>query len=150
MKNMFDAKELALVIDRINNLTPETERLWGSMTAAQMLAHCNVTYDMDFTDKYPKPNFVARFLLKLFVKSTVVGNKPYKRNTKTAPQFLMKDNKDFEVEKIKLIKYLQRVQDLGATHYEGRESNSFGILTANEWNIMFYKHLDHHLSQFGV
>ena len=34
--------------------------------------------------------------------------------------------------------------------FEGKESNSFGPLTKGEWNNMFYKHLDHHLSQFGV
>jgi hypothetical protein len=39
---------------------------------------------------------------------------------------------------------------MGADAFEGKESNSFGKLTASEWNIMMYKHLDHHLTQFGV
>ncbi|MCJ8164098.1 hypothetical protein MKJ04_04535 [Pontibacter sp. E15-1] len=36
----------------------------------------------------------------------------------------------------------------GNTHWQ--ESHSFGRLSSQEWNNMFYKHLDHHLSQFGV
>lgn len=150
MKNMFDAKDVAQVIERINKLRPETQAKWGTMSVDQMLAHCNVTYDMDFTGNYPKPNSIAKFMLKLFVKNTVVGDKPYKKNTGTAPQFKMKGKKDYAAEKAKLIDYITKVQQLGIEHYEGRESNSFGALTGKEWNNMFYKHLDHHLTQFGV
>ena len=56
MKNIFDAKETNTVIDRINKLVPITKPLWGKMSADQMLAHCNVTYEMAFEDKHPKPN----------------------------------------------------------------------------------------------
>lgn len=150
IKNVFDEQVVAEIIGRINKLNPDTQPQWGKMDAAQMLAHLNVTYDMDFTGKYPKPNAFARFMLKLFVKNTVVGNKPYKRNSGTAPQFKIADKRDFEKEKATLINYLQKVQQLGEAHYDGREANSFGPLTADEWNTMFYKHLDHHLTQFGV
>ena len=43
---------------------------------------------------------------------------------------------------------ITKTQQLGENYFEGKESNSFGKLTASEWNNMFYKHLDHHLSQF--
>ncbi len=89
-------------------------------------------------------------MLKIFVKNAVVGPKPYPKNGRTAPQFVMTEDKNFEVEKNRLIAYLQKTQALGAAHFEGRESHSFGALTADEWNVSFAKHLDHHLTQFGV
>ena len=115
-----------------------------------MLAHCNVAYDMSFTDQYPKPNFLVKQLLKMFVKPTTCGEKPYKKNGKTAPQFIIKDKRDFELEKQKLINYLNKTRNLGAAHFEGLESHSFGKLSSREWSNLFYKHLDHHLTQFGV
>jgi hypothetical protein len=120
------------------------------MAVGQMLAHCNVSYEMVYETKHPKPNSFKKFLLKQFVKNAVVGPKPYKRNSTTAPEFRVKENKDFGAEKQRLIDYLNRTQQLGEAHFEGNESHSFGPLTKEEWNTMFYKHLDHHLSQFGV
>ena len=91
-----------------------------------------------------------KFILKLLVKNTVVSEKPYKKNTKTAPAFLIKYERNFDTEKLRLINYILKTQQLGENHFEGKESHSFGVLTKTEWNNMFYKHLDHHLSQFGV
>ncbi|MCH5717102.1 hypothetical protein [Niabella hibiscisoli] len=48
-----------------------------------------------------------------------------------------------------MIDYLIQTQELGGAHFEGKESHSFGVLSRTEWNNMFAKHLDHHLSQFG-
>jgi hypothetical protein len=115
-----------------------------------MLAHCCVTYEMVFTDKHPKPNPIMGFILRLFLKPIIVNEKPYKKNSQTAPAFKIKDDKDFEAEKARLLDYLHKVQELGSAHFEGKASLSFGALSAQEWNNLFYKHLDHHLRQFGV
>jgi hypothetical protein len=80
----------------------------------------------------------------------VVGPKPYKRNSKTAPQFLIVSARNFEEEKKRLTEYLNKTQELGADYFDGKASHSFGKLTKQEWNTMFYKHLNHHLTQFGV
>lgn len=150
MKNIFDYKETETVIDRINKLSPTARPLWGKMSADQMLAHCNVTYEMVYEDKHPKPNGLTKLVLKLFVKKAVVGNKPYKKNSRTAPQFLITNAKNFVEEKARLSDYLIKTQKLGENYFDGKESHSFGSLTKQEWNIMFYKHIDHHLNQFGV
>ena len=151
MKNLFDRKDTDEVIARINKLTPDTEKLWGSMSPAQMLAHCNVTYEMIYEPgKHSKPKGLMKYILKKFVKPMVVGDKPYRKNGKTAPAFVVNTKKDFETEKKRLIDYLIKTQELGPNHFEGRESHSFGALSLKEWQTMFYKHLDHHLSQFGV
>jgi hypothetical protein len=150
MKNVFDQADAAEFIGRINKLTPTTTPQWGKMDVAQMLAHCNVAYEMVYDNIHPKPNGFKKLLMKLFVKNFVVGEKPYKRNGQTAPEFKITDSRQFELEKKRLIDYITRTQQLGEKYFDGRESHSFGVLTIQEWNNLFSKHLDHHLTQFGV
>lgn len=151
VKNIFDKQVSNDFIDRINRLNIQSKPLWGKMSVDQMLAHCNVSYDMYYEPQlFNTPNMFQKILLKLFVKPLVVGNKPYPRNSKTAPAFIIKGSCDFQMEKATLINNISLTQQLGSAHFEGAESLSFGKLTANEWNTLFYKHLDHHLSQFGV
>ncbi|PSR52720.1 hypothetical protein AHMF7605_03860 [Adhaeribacter arboris] len=150
LPNIFTQAVSAQIIARIQTLKPNSRPLWGKMTVAQMLAHCNVTYEMVFENKHPKPNFWLQLILKTFIKKIVTSEVPYKRNSRTAPAFLITSNKDFETEKNRLIGYIQQTQQLGETHFDQKPSHSFGALTTTEWNNMFYKHLDHHLTQFGV
>lgn len=150
MKNIFDKEISKEVISRINNLSTETQPVWGKMNVSQMLAHCCVAYEMVYTDKHPKPNAFVKFMLKAFVKKAVVSEKPYAKNGRTAPQFLITDERDFNKEKTRLIYFIDKTQELGESHFNNKESHSMGKLTSTEWNNSFYKHLDHHLTQFGV
>jgi inhibitor of KinA sporulation pathway (predicted exonuclease) len=150
LPNIFTPEVTETLIQRINQLTPETQAKWGKMNVSQMLAHCNVTYEMAFEDKHPKPNVMMRFVLKLLVKPTVTNETPYKHNNNTAPQFIITDARDFEKEKARLVAYMRKTQQMGADAFEGRQSHSFGPLKEHEWNNMYYKHLNHHLNQFGV
>ncbi len=151
IKDIFSPEIANEVIDRINHIMPNQRPQWGKMSADQMLAHCNVTYGFVFEpEKFTKPGMLKKFVLKTFVKKIVVGEKPYKINSPTAPDFLIKNTRDFEKEKSLLIENIKKVQHLGSQHFEGTENFSFGKMSASEWNIMFYKHLDHHLRQFGV
>ena len=150
MKNIFDLKETNEIINRISHLTPDTKAIWGKMSVSQMLAHCNITYELVYENKHPKPNAFVSFILKTFIKKTVVNEVPYKHNGGTAPVFIVKDEKNFEEEKTRLIEFIKKTQSLGGSYFDNKESHSFGKLTQSEWNNMFYKHLNHHLSQFGV
>ncbi len=150
MKDIFDPNEANEVISRIEKLTPTTQAHWGKMNVGQMLAHCNVTYDMIYTDKYPKATGFKKFILTLLIKGVVVGEKTYKKSSQTAPAFLITDERNFAAEKSKLVAYITQMSKDGRSSFEGKESNSFGKLNAQEWNNMCYKHIDHHLTQFGV
>lgn len=150
MINVFDHNDTVKIIDRIEELTASTTPKWGKMNVEQMLAHCNVTYEMVYDNKHQRPGVFKRFLLKLFVKNFVVSDKPYKQNLQTAPDFIISDSRNFENEKNRLVAYITKTQQLGANYFDGKESLSFGKLTKNEWNNLFGKHLDHHLTQFGV
>lgn len=150
MKMIFDKEETQKLIDRINLLSPKSERIWGTMSVDQMLAHCNVAYTMVYDDTITKPDAFKKWLLKTFVKNVVVGDKPYKRSAQTAAEFIIEGTRDFQFEKEKLCANLLKTQQLGADYFDNKESHSFGKLKAAEWHNLFYKHLDHHLKQFGV
>ncbi len=150
LPNIFDQKVAEGVIERINKLTPTTQPKWGKMTVGQMLAHCCVTYEMLYENKHAAPKGLLKLMLKMFVKNAVVSETPYKHNSRTGPAFLITTEKEFNTEKERLINYIKKTQQLGESHFDNKESMSFGKLSKTEWNNMFYKHLDHHLSQFGV
>lgn len=154
MKNIFDRAACDEHIARINRLTPESKPVWGVMTAAQMLAHVSKPYEMvcdpGYEQRHKRPPAVVRFLLKTFLKPIVVGEKPYARNSRTAPGFVVSDQRDLEAERQRLIAYINQVQRLGWSHFDGRDNHSFGVMTGQEWNNLFAKHLEHHLVQFGV
>ncbi|MEJ7586994.1 MAG: DUF1569 domain-containing protein [Ferruginibacter sp.] len=148
--NIFTKEVSDKIIDRINKLKPAAKAQWGTMSVEQMLAHCNVTYEMVYDNNHPKPNFLMRFILRTFVKKIVTGNDPYTHNSRTAPAFIIKDKRSFETEKNRLVDYIYKTQQMGEASFDNKDSLSFGTLNKNEWNTMFYKHLDHHLTQFGV
>ncbi|CAG5081361.1 DUF1569 domain-containing protein [Parvicella tangerina] len=148
--NTFDSSTTEKVLNRLEKLTVDSQPKWGKMNVGQMLAHLNVAYEMAYGEKKVKNGAIAKFMLKKFVKPIVVGDKPYKKSSRTAPAFMVVDEKDFSREKERLMEYIRRTEAHGEAYFEGRESASFGPLTAKEWSNMFYKHIDHHFSQFGV
>ncbi|MGJ7030558.1 DUF1569 domain-containing protein [Niabella hirudinis] len=150
MTDIFSAEGAQSIISRIEQLTPESQPLWGKMSVDQMLAHLAVMYELVYTDKHPKPKGFLKWVMKTFIKKAVVDETPYKKNTKTAPFFKITNHRDFEKEKQRLTGYIRQTQELGGAHFDGKESHSFGPLTQTEWNNLFSKHLDHHLRQFGV
>ena len=148
--NVFQRSTTLYTRDRLQNLSKDTIPQWGKMDAGQMLAHLNVAYDVAFGKLEVKNNVIMKWFLKTFVKEGVVGEKPYPKNSMTAPYFMQKEPRDFELEKQKFIDNVQTVEQKGEPFFEGKESVSFGKMTALEWSNQFYKHLDHHFIQFGI
>ena len=150
LKDVFDPKVTDDLITRIQSLTPESRGLWGKMAVGQMLAHCCVTYEMIYDGNHRKPNALMRLMLGLMVKKAVVSDKPYRHNSPTGGGFLVRDTRDFAVERERLVAYLKRTQQLGGDHFDGFESLSFGPLTRQQCSTLLHNHLDHPLWQFGV
>jgi hypothetical protein len=149
--NTFDPKTTETVIGRLNKLTSTTKPQWGKMNAAQMLGHLNVPYDIAYGKRVPKKSgFFGKLMLNLFVKNIVVGEKPYSKNSPTSPDFIVADERDFEKEKALFISNLKDTESNGSAFFDGKESGAFGVLTSNQWSTQFYKHLDHHFTQFGI
>lgn len=151
LPNIFTKEVSAQVIARIQNLTPDSKPLRGKMNAAQMLAHCCVSYEYGFEpEKHTRPNWLMKKLITLIAKNAVTSTKPFTKNSRTAPDMVMDTPHDFTLEQERLIAFIRKVQAQGEDYYDGLESRSFGKLNKEEWNNLFYKHLDHHLNQFRV
>ncbi|MES2132087.1 MAG: DUF1569 domain-containing protein [Bacteroidota bacterium] len=149
--NTFDPATTSSTLNRLDKLSHSTTPQWGKMNAAQMMAHLSVPYDFAYGKKELKPSFFTKLMLNLFVKDMVIGEtKPYPKNSRTSPDFIIADERDFEKEKARLIANIKETEAKGTTYFEGKDSGAFGKLAAKQWSVQFYKHLDHHFTQFGV
>lgn len=150
IQNTFEQSSYENNLERLEKLNPESKPLWGKMNIAQMLAHLNVAYNITYNKSLPKAKGFKKFFMKLVVKKIVTGEKPFSKNGRTAPEFLITDKKEFTKEKETLIKYITDTFNKGEKYFDRKENISFGKLTAKEWSNLFQKHLNHHFEQFGV
>lgn len=150
LPSVFEQKASQDLLARLEQITAQSQPKWGTMDSAKLLAHLNVTYDLAYERIPNKLNFFMKLMMKLFVKDKVTNEVPYKQNERTAPVFIIKNDRDFAKEKAILIQNIKETATKGASFFEGRENTSFGVLSASQWSNMFYKHLDHHFRQFGV
>ena len=147
VKDLFDPSVKQEIIGRINKLTSQTQGQWGKMNVSQMLAHVQMPIRIAFGTHKPKGSFLLRLIGPLF-KSKLWDEKPYKQSLPTDPTFVMTGlEKDFEKEKTALI---DLVNNFNETSIQGEQHPVFGKLTKYNWSKATWKHLDHHLRQFGV
>jgi Protein of unknown function (DUF1569) len=149
MESLFDETVTKEIIERISNLSPDSLRKWGKMNVAQMLAHCNEPFQQAFGEMKLKRT-IPGILFGGFVKKKVLNDKPFKEGLPTDKEFIIKDERNFEEEKSRLIENYKKF-------YEGKGNNLtsdphpfFGNMSVEEWDKLFYKHIDHHLRQFGA
>lgn len=145
-KNIFDDDTFEEIVVRIEKLTPETRPRWGSMDIAQMLAHCAEIQDVS-NGKTLKGTPLIVKMMGPMIKKMVLSEKPYPKNSRTHPQYLMVEPEDFSLQRDRLVNSLRAMRGLGRV--DSRHP-LFGKMTADEKGWAMYKHLDHHLSQFGA
>jgi hypothetical protein len=149
MRNLFQKDSLNEIIIRITKLSPTSEKHWGKMNVDQMLAHCSVGLETAIGLKlFPQSLFGKLF--GRFFKSFGIGDKPIKKNGPTSSGFIISKTMGFEKEKENLITLAKQFSDGGHSKCTTNPHSFFGKLTPNEWGMLMYKHLDHHLTQFGV
>jgi hypothetical protein len=83
-------------------------------------------------------------------KKQLLKPEPFKKNLPTAPEFVVKNTPDFDAEKQKLKSLIQRFSTTDKTLIIARPHPFFGKMTGEEWGVLQWKHLDHHLRQFGA
>jgi len=149
MKSIFETDSYNEIVTRLQSLSPESKRQWGKMDAAQMMYHCQKPFEIPLERvKLKKPNFLMKLMIKVF-KPMLYNDKPWRKNMRTAPEFVITDPKEFQKEKENLLNIVEE-------YYNERDRVSwkphpgFGKFTNQQWGQMQYKHLDHHLKQFGV
>ena len=149
MKNLFEAATAEEVRERMVRLRPDSARQWGKMNPAQALAHCSSAMEVSVGLKSPPRSFIGRLVGRL-AKSSILSEKPTAHNMPTDKSFLVSGDRDFEAERQRLRGLIDRFAAGGPAGCTRHPHRFFGPLTPTEWAELNYKHLDHHLRQFGV
>ena len=148
MKTLFDAADRSALVARINALDAAAARQWGKMDPAQMLCHCGRALETATGDRPMKQKLIGKILAPL-VRKSALGEKPFGKSSPTDPTFVVADTRDFAAEKARLLSLIDRFAQRDAAAV-GKETHAFfGKLTGEEWGELMYKHIDHHLRQFG-
>lgn len=150
LPDLFSATDVQHLIQRIDQLTPATQALWGKMNVAQMVKHCTISFEQALEKNNQRPPAMMRWMLQLFFRKSMVNEVPYKQNLPTAPAFKIVDQPTFQNEQLKLKALILEFSARGRQHFEGKPQLTLGKLSALEWNNLMFKHIDHHLRQFGV
>ncbi|MEP6592152.1 MAG: DUF1569 domain-containing protein [Acidobacteriota bacterium] len=138
------------VTERLERLQPDSPRLWGKMTAPQAVAHCSAGFELALGDKRSPRMFVGR-IVGAFVKRMALGNDdPFRRNSPTVPGLVVADRRELAAERARLRGLIARFAAAGPAGCTTNPHSFFGRLSPEEWAVLMYKHVDHHLRQFGV
>jgi Protein of unknown function (DUF1569) len=149
VKNLFDAETVNELKIRLAHLRPQSERQWGKMNPAQMLAHCSAWMEMAAGLNLPPRSLIGRVFGKM-AKGSVLGNEPIRRNMPSQKSLIVSEQREFVVEQQRLWEWMERFAADGPEGCTKHPHCFFGPMTPMEWSILGYKHLDHHLRQFGV
>lgn len=148
-KNLFDRAAADSIINRVQNLKPGSSNLWGEMNATEMLWHCNsCNREILQGQRGDKKTTVKQYLLRLLA---IYIAPHFKKGIKSESRHISKgkiSDLDFDREQNEFISLINEFpankKQLTLTH------PAFGNISTREWGIAAYKHMDHHLRQFGV
>jgi hypothetical protein len=149
MQSLFEPEARLKISGRLAALSPGAVRQWGKMDAAQMLAHCSNALEVATGDRPLKRKLIGR-VFGPFVRSSLLGEKPFSKDSPTDPSFIVRDSRDFAREKERLAGLVRRFCEAGPSEAGRREHSFLGRLSGDEWGVIMFKHLDHHLRQFGA
>jgi len=147
-ENFFHPADRGALLARLAGLGPDAPRAWGRMDAPGMLAHCSMGVEAATGDLVLHRPFLARLIGPLF-KGLLLGPKPYSRNSPTHPHLRFPEHGSFEEEKARLVAALGKFVAEGPAAAARRPHGFVGAVTGEQWGRLQWKHLDHHLRQFG-
>ncbi|HVU44931.1 MAG TPA: DUF1569 domain-containing protein [Terracidiphilus sp.] len=151
MKNLFDPVCAQEIKERLNHLSAESPRLWGKMDAAQAVAHCALALDIPLGRQTPKPAGLGMRIVGRLIKPMVFkDDAPIRRNAPTNPELVISDERDLTCERERLAVAIDCFMAAGPANCSTHPHFLFGKLTPDQWAILMYKHVDHHLRQFGA
>jgi hypothetical protein len=149
METLFDTAVYGEVLRRVESIQPGSQRQWGKMTVAQMLEHTARALEVAAGKKESKQAFLGKIIGWIFRKG-FVSPKPFPRNAPTGPDFVVQGEPDFGRTKERVKTLLGEFHALGEQGCDKNIHGFFGSMTGAEWGVTQFKHMDHHLRQFGV
>jgi hypothetical protein len=149
MNNLFDQSDVSDILGRIEKLRPDSPRQWGKMNPAQMLAHCSISLETAMGQHVIKRPFIGK-LIGSFFRPVALGKKPFGKNSPTDKSYIFTDPRNFDEERSKTTGMIKKFFEGGPSGCTNYPHPFFGKFTPEQWAVFQWKHLDHHLRQFGV
>ncbi|MBL8016425.1 MAG: DUF1569 domain-containing protein [Ignavibacteria bacterium] len=149
MPEIFNQEDNNRIIARIEKINACSKPLWGKMDAAGMLFHLQEPIRVSLGELKLKRSFLGMLFGKVALKEAL-SDKPFKKGVPTSNEFKPRGNFDLETEKEKLIRLVSSLPSKGKSAITRDPHPFFGVLTPEEWDMITWKHLDHHLTQFGA
>lgn len=150
-KSLFNSADLDEIKLRISKISPQSERKWGKMSSAQMFRHCDKILQIGIGKiVLPKVFFGIKWI-GMFTKFEMkIFNNGIPPNMPTFSEVITTENCNFEKSKEQLLATLDEFVAKGLRKNLLSEHPLFGKMSQQDWGFMEYKHLHHHLKQFGV
>ena len=149
MKSIFNLNDKNNILNRIDQLHPDSKPMWGKMSVSQMLEHCLIPTKISAGEIEGRRNIFGILFGKM-AKKRIVNEEPFKKGLPTDPSFVIKHEPDFYKSQEELKAVIERLYNTNKEALVQRKHPFFGKMTADEWGLLSYKHFDHHLRQFGV
>ena len=156
MHSLTTAESRRLLLHRTAALRPDTPARWGSFTSPRMLAHLIQSLRMT-CGELPIPPEAAPWVLRHApLKHLLIYVLPFPKGMSTFPELLSRPAMESGeisaaawAEELKV--FAEALEAVGAMDPHGKwpDHGAFGPLTGREWGVLQYRHLDHHLRQFG-
>jgi hypothetical protein len=149
MYDLFSKADNLKMVERIKKIDPSSKASWGKMDAAGMLFHLQEPIRVSLGKLKLKRGLVGILFGKMALKQ-VLSDKPFKKSVPTSKEFKPRGSYDLEKEKEKLIQLVASLAEKDPDAISSEPHPFFGKLTSGQWNTITWKHLDHHLTQFGA
>ncbi len=151
MKNLFNLKDREDLIKRIDTLTESNSRKWGKMTVQQILPHLSDPFRYSLGEK--NATDLNNPFFKSFMGKWIVRFLPWPKSSPTAGEFLpgrgMTEPTNFYADKQSLLLLIHRFVNVPES-FQFRNHPVFGKLSQQDTGRLYWRHLDHHLRQFGA
>jgi hypothetical protein len=147
MKTIWDPAHRKRVLARLEHLSTDRKPLWGSMTCAHMIAHLADPIKTALGEKEVQPKRSP--LSNPILRHLIIYWTPWPKGAPTAPEYVHSGDENLEEGMAELRNALDRFIAHGKdAPYEAHPA--FGQISGKAWGRLTYRHLDHHLRQFGV
>lgn len=147
MPTLFDPSAREKIVARLSNLTSDRRPLWGRLDAARVQTHLSDQLRMALGDVVCKPkNTPFQYPV---IRQLIVYVLPWPKGAPTAPELLATAPAEFEADKQTLLQLIERVGTRKPEESFG-DHPAFGRLSRRAWGVLAWRHLDHHLRQFGL
>lgn len=147
-KTIFDTRDRAALVERLERLKPDAKARWGKMTAPRMICHLSDSLRVSSGEipAAPKQGLLANPLARWLVAYLV----PFpKAKAESAPEMLTTQPSDWQADLTTTLRQLQAAAQRGP-HGQWARHPAFGDLSGHLYGVLIHKHFDHHLRQFGV